>query len=107
MDEVVAYVKNNQNLGFRIPYALEGQPHQYLPDYLLRVREGGPGLLNLIVEVSGERQKDKEAKVDTARNLWVPAVNHDGRFGRWAFLEVRDPWEAKGAIRKFLESSQP
>jgi type III restriction enzyme len=49
------------------------------------------GVLNLMVEVSGLPKKDKQAKVSTARNLWVPAVNNDGRFGRWAFLEITDP----------------
>ena len=48
--------------------------------------------LTLILEVTGEKKKDKEAKVDTARRLWVPAVNNDGSFGRWAFLEIKDPW---------------
>jgi hypothetical protein len=56
-------------------------------------------LLNLLVEVSGEKKKDKAAKVATARNLWVPAVNNHGGFGRWAFVEVSDPWDAEGTIR--------
>jgi type III restriction enzyme len=42
--------------------------------------------------------------VQTARSLWVPAVNNDGRFGRWAFLEIHDPWGAKNTIRAFLEA---
>jgi type III restriction enzyme len=44
--------------------------------------------LNLIIEVTGERKKDKEAKTTTAHTLWVPAVNNHGGFGRWAFLEM-------------------
>ena len=42
---------------------------------------------------------DKAAKVSTARTLWVPAVNYHGGFGRWAFLEVSDPWDAQRTIR--------
>ena len=42
------------------------------------------------------------AKVTTAQTLWIPAVNGHGEFGRWAFLEVRDPWDAKNEIAKFL-----
>ena len=35
---------------------------------------------------------------------WVPAVNNWGGLGRWAFLEVTDPWDAGNLIRKkFLE----
>ena len=62
--------------------------------------------MNLIVEVSGEPKKDKAAKVATARTLWVPAVNHHGGFGRWAFLEVADPWDAQRLIRGFLTQAQ-
>ena len=32
----------------------------------------------------------------------VPAVNNHGGFGRWAFVEVGDPWDAMTAIRKAL-----
>lgn len=28
----------------------------------------------------------------------MPAVNNRGAFGRWAFVEVTDPWDAKGVI---------
>ena len=91
-----AYVKN-QNLGFTIPYTLEGEHANYIPDFLVRLDDGhgDDDLLNLIVEVTGETKKDKAAKVETARNLWVPAVNNHGGFGRWAFLEITDPWDAE------------
>jgi len=104
MDEVLCYVKN-QALGFTIPYTLNGEEHSYTPDYVVRVEdEHGPDdLLNLIVEVTGKKEKDKAAKVATARTLWTPAVNAHSGFGRWAFLEVDDPWDAQRAIREALE----
>jgi type III restriction enzyme len=110
MPEVVRYVKN-QSLGFTIPYTLNGEEKQYYPDFIAQVDIGSdgrrvgpsgpiePDLLNLIVEVSGEARKDKAAKVTTARTLWVPAVNNQGGFGRWAFVEVTDPWDAQRTIR--------
>ena len=103
MPEVVRYVKNH-NLNFSIPYTLNGQEHQYIPDFLACIDDGhGPDdLLNLIVEVTGEKKKDKVAKVDTARTLWIPAVNNHGGYGRWAFVEVTDPWDAQKLIRGFL-----
>jgi type III restriction enzyme len=58
--------------------------------------------LNLIVEVTGEKKKDKVAKVTTARTLWVPAINNHGGFGRWAFIEVADPWDAANTIRSAI-----
>jgi type III restriction enzyme len=101
---VLSYVKN-QNLNYQIPYTINGDEHRYLPDFLVRIDDGhGPGdPLNLIVEVTGEHDKDKAAKVSTARNLWVPAVNNHGGFGRWAFLEIDDPWDAERAIKAHLK----
>jgi len=61
------------------------------------------GILNLILEVSGREKKEKAAKTATARNLWVPAVNNHGGFGRWAFLQITDPWDVKNTIRAFLQ----
>jgi len=101
MDEVVCYVKNH-NLNFTIPYTLDGEDRNYIPDFIVRVRDGREDLLNLIVEVTGEKKKDKAAKVATARTLWIPAVNNHSSFGRWAFLEIADPWDAKNSIRSFV-----
>ena len=42
-------------------------------------------------------------KVATARTLWVPAISNHGGFGRWAFIEVADPWDAKNTIRASLQ----
>jgi type III restriction enzyme len=103
MGEVVHYVKNH-NLGFFIPYTINGQQRNYVPDFICRVDDGhGDGdLLNLIVEVSGERDKEKEAKVATAKTLWVPAVNNAATWGRWAFVEIADPWDAKRLLASTL-----
>jgi len=102
MDEVVAYVKN-QNLGFTIPYVINDEQHSYHPDFIARVHDGRGGELNLIIEVTGHKPENKVIKVNTARQLWVPAVNNHGGFGRWAFVEVQDPWQAKTFLRTELE----
>jgi type III restriction enzyme len=65
--------------------------------------EHGPeDLLNLLVEVSGGERRDKAAKVATARTLWVPAVNNHGGFGRWAFVEIDDVYDAIAPIRQAI-----
>ena len=106
MPEVVRYVKNH-NLGFTIPYTLNGEEKNYIPDFIVCVKDGSgtDSLLNLIVEVTGEKKKDKAAKIATAHTLWVPAINNHGGFGRWAFIEVVDPWDAQNLIRGFLKQS--
>lgn len=100
MPEVVRYVKNH-NLGFFIPYTLNGEEKNYIPDFIACIDDGKgkDDLLNLLIEVTGEKKKDKAAKVSTARTLWVPAVNNHGGFGRWAFIEIADPWDAQSLIR--------
>ncbi len=107
MDEVVRYVKNHA-LGFTIPYTLNGQERPYTPDFIIHIDDGhGPDdLLNLIVEVSGEARKDKAAKVAAARNLWTPAINNHGGFGRWTLIEISDPWDAKNTIRAILSRQE-
>src|SRR5436190_7038 len=85
MPEVFAYVKN-QSLSFAIPYTLNGEEHDYYPDFIVRVANGhGPtDLLNLILECTGRKKKDKEAKVSTAQTLWVAAEMSSNEFsGSW------------------------
>ncbi len=100
MDEVKRYVKNH-NLGFAIPYTLNGEQKNYIPDFIACIDDGHgiDDLLNLLVEVTGERKKDKAAKVATARTLWIPAVNNHGGFGRWDYIEIADPWDGENLIR--------
>jgi type III restriction enzyme len=106
MPEVRSYVKN-QNLGFNIPYTMNGEEHNYVPDFIARINDGHGelDLLNLIIEVTGERKPDKVVKVSTAKTLWIPAVNNHRTFGRWKFVEIRDPWDAQKEIHKSLEES--
>lgn len=103
MEEVRCYVKN-QGLGYTIPYSLNGDEKNYVPDFIVKIDDGNGSddRLNLVVEVSGQKLKEKAAKVATARNLWVPAVNNHGGLGRWMFIEISDPWDAKNTIRGLL-----
>jgi type III restriction enzyme len=77
---VEAFVKN-AGLGFAIPYLHNGQPHDYVPDFLVRLREEPP--LTLILEVKGFDPL-KEVKAQAARR-WVTAVNKEGSFGAWQY----------------------
>ena len=105
MNEVRAYAKN-QGIGFRIPYTCDGQAGNYYPDLIVKLDDGrGPAdPLNLILEVSGQKKREKDAKVQTATTMWVPGVNNLGTFGRWAFLEIdgSNLHKTKQEIRKRL-----
>jgi len=89
--KVISYVKN-QGVGFTIPYKKGTASHEYIPDFLVRLDVGTEEPLNLIVEVKGKRDDDAAIKAETAQTLWVPSVNADGRFGRWAYQEFMDVW---------------
>jgi type III restriction enzyme len=41
-------------------------------------------------------------RIAAAQTLWVPAVNNAGTWGRWASVEIRDPWNSQSIIRGFL-----
>ncbi len=100
MPEVRAYVKN-QGLGLHIPYTFDTVPRNYIPDFVV-ILEDGRGAddpLHLLVEVTGLSRPDKAERVATARERWVPGVNALGRYGRWDFIEIEDPWNAENAIR--------
>jgi type III restriction enzyme len=87
--QVLAYAKN-QAMGFEIPYLDGGVLRRYVPDFLVRLDDGGESPLNLVLEVKGMRDETDKAKAQTTRELWVPGVNALGGFGRWAFAEFRD-----------------
>ncbi|MFC1782013.1 BPTD_3080 family restriction endonuclease [Planctomycetota bacterium] len=104
---LISYVKN-QKLGFYIPYTINGEEHNYMPDFIARLDDGKgkDDPLNLIIEVTGQRDKEKEAKVSTARNLWIPAVNNHVELGRWDFIEITDPWDAKNTIVAYITTKK-
>jgi type III restriction enzyme len=105
-DKVKSYVKN-ERLGFTIPYVHEGRTHEYVPDFLVRlVTEPSEVERTLIVEVSGSRKSPgpTAAKADTARNQWCAAVNNWGEFGRWGYVELRNPAEFATALNRAIDN---
>ena len=100
---VLAYVKN-QGLGFEVPYRDGSTPRKYIPDFILRVDDGHPDPLNLIVEIKGYRRGDAQLKAETMNNLWVPGVNNLGRYGRWAFAEFHHVFEIEQRFGELIQS---
>ncbi|HYU79969.1 MAG TPA: hypothetical protein VEK56_13350, partial [Vicinamibacterales bacterium] len=81
---VGAFVKN-AGLGFAIPYIHNGQLHDYVPDFIVRLNTNPAA--HLIVETKGF---DDLAEVKSAAaRRWVSAVNADGRMGTWQYAIVR------------------
>ncbi len=107
---VKSYVKN-QSMGFEVPYRMGAESKRYIPDFILRIDDGSGGILNLIVEIKGYRGEDAKVKADTMQTYWVPGVNNLGKFGKWAFLELTQPFsmehELSEYITKILDESLP
>jgi len=100
MDEVDRYIKND-HLDFTIPYVINGIQKSYVTDFIAIITTPD-GPLNLIIEVSGEKRKDKDIKVATTRDKWIPAINNHGGYGHWDLLEITDPAYVETQIRNHL-----
>ncbi|MBI3457151.1 MAG: DEAD/DEAH box helicase family protein [Candidatus Rokubacteria bacterium] len=92
---VEAFVKN-AGLGFAIPYLHNGQPHDYMPDFIVRLRSDPPCLL--ILETKGFDPVG-EIKAAAAQR-WVSAVNADGTYGRWAYAVAKRVADIDGILRQ-------
>ena len=99
----LAYVKNH-GLGFEVPYLHAGEARTYRPDYICVLDDGrGPtDPLHLVVEISGFRDEEKDAKKATMESQWVPGINHAGAFGRWAFAELTDVYALRVDLNAYV-----
>ncbi len=79
-ESVEAFVKN-AGLGFAIPYLHNGQMHDYVPDFIVRLSADTPR--HLILETKGYDPLEEVKRAAAER--WVSAVNADGTFGQWGY----------------------
>jgi len=92
-ERVESFVKN-AGLGFAIPYFADGQDHDYIPDFIVRLK--ADRLRCLILETKGF---DERADIKSqAAKRWVDAVNADGSFGSWSFAMARRIEDVVGII---------
>lgn len=102
---VRAYAKNH-NLGFEVPYRYGSEMRQYWPDFIVLVNDGHgeKDLLQLVVEIKGYRREDAKEKKSTMDTYWVPGVNNDGRYGRWAFAEFTEVYQIESDFKAKVEA---
>jgi type III restriction enzyme len=99
--QVEAFVKN-AGLGFTIPYLHNGEPHEYVPDFIIRLK-GDPAIY-LILETKGF--DELEGTKTQAAQRWVKAVNADSRFGAWRYAVAKNPGEVASKIEKARNNSR-
>jgi type III restriction enzyme len=96
---VQAFAKN-AGLGFAIPYLHNGQMHDYMPDFLVRLRADTPRYL--ILETKGFDPLEEVKRAAAER--WVAAVNADGTYGKWQYEVAKKVTEIGGIIEKALRA---
>ena len=92
VDAVQCYVKN-QFLDFRIPYLYLDEEHDFIPDFIAKVKTQSGDIVNLIIEISGwsnDVTGHKAEKRKYTTDWWIPAANALVSPSRWDFLEVSD-----------------
>lgn len=95
-DGVTAYAKND-HLGFHIHYLWQGSRRRFIPDFIIRLRNG----LNLALEIKGEDSPQNKAKRDALAE-WVIAINGAGGFGKWAWDVAFEPAHVHDIVTKHL-----
>jgi len=95
-DVTQAFVKN-AGLGFAIPYVHNGQTHEYLPDFIVKL--SGNGGRYLILETKGYDELEDLKRGAVER--WVRAVNSEGSFGTWRYAIAKSVPE----VPKILSAS--
>jgi type III restriction enzyme len=98
---VEAFVKN-AGLGFTIPYLHNGEPHDYVPDFVVRLRRGPSRYL--ILETKGYDPL-KEVKRQAAER-WVAAVNADARHGVWECAVANAPEDIPEIVQSCASQSR-
>ena len=87
-----------------MPYQYGSHTRTYIPDFIVRVDDGKPDPLNLIVEIKGYRGEDANEKKITMDTYWVPGVNNLKQYGRWAFAEFTEVYEIEAEFDKLIRS---
>lgn len=93
-DKVSAWVKND-HLGFYIEYIWNGVPRKYIPDFIIRLKNG----LHMLLEVKGQEAERDRVKRRFLEE-WVAAVNANGAFGSWVQEVSYSPGEVADLIEK-------
>jgi hypothetical protein len=95
-DTVDSFVKN-AGLGFAAPYFHNGERHDYLPDFIVRL--AGDSERVLILETKGFDE------LESVKRGWVKAVNADGKYGLWSYAVAKRPTDVVGLLKMAAEAA--
>ncbi|NOD90124.1 MULTISPECIES: BPTD_3080 family restriction endonuclease [unclassified Ruegeria] len=98
-ESVQSYAKND-HLGLEIFYLWNGSRRRYIPDFLVKSKQGQ----NLVLEIKGQKSAQNDAK-HSALEEWVAAVNEDGRFGKWRWDVAYSPTDVDNILENLDDDS--
>ena len=99
-DVIDAFVKNS-GLGFAIPYLHNGQMHDYVPDFIIRLKTDP--VVHLILETKGYDPLEDVKRAAAER--WVAAVNADRTYGQWRFALVKKVTDVEALLTTAVASA--
>ena len=97
---VEAFVKN-AGLGFAVPYLHNGQMHDEVPDFLVRLKSDPPH--HLILETKGYDPLEEVKRAAAER--WVTAINADGTFGHWHYAIDRKASDVSEIVKNVSDGT--
>ena len=99
---VDAFVKN-ASLGFAVPYLYNGQMHDYIPDFIIRLKTEPP--MHLILETKGYDPVGEVKRAAAER--WAAAVSAEGSYGQWRYVLAKKTTEVTDLISKVAQAFEP
>ena len=86
---VECFAANDKHLGLVIGYEYDGNEHQYIPDFVIRLAGSAPGKERyLLLEIKGgggNWQPNQVHAKSAAAMKWCAAVTNLGRYGEWHY----------------------
>lgn len=95
---VISWVKND-HIGFIIKYAHNGKIFEYLPDFIIKLKNN----IMLVLEIKGQDSEKNRAKRKYLKD-WVDAINDNGNYGTWACDVAFNSTDVKTIIAKHSKS---
>lgn len=89
----------NAGLGFAIPYLHNGQMHDYVPDFLIRLKSKSTSYL--ILETKGYDLLEQMKRAAAQR--WVAAVNANGKHGHWQYAIAKKVTDIAALVSSAVE----
>ena len=82
----VLFYARNDHMEFTIPYEYQGVGHNFVPDFLVRLRNQ----ITVVLEIKGFQDDRVRAKHQAAKK-WVQAINNWEKLKQWHFHVCTDP----------------